>query len=164
VTGARLSTIVLDLLTTALTESLGHGGSRAPTAPESLRFQVHAFIEEHLQDRGLTIASIAAANHISVRTLHRLFVAEETTVAGWIRRRRLERCRKDLVDPTLRHLAVSTIAARWGMPESAHFSRLFRREYGVPPTEYRTFCLSSGTGGQAHGTHDHDAASARGGS
>jgi AraC-like DNA-binding protein len=32
------------------------------------------------------------------------------------------------------------VAARWGLPDSAHFSRLFRRTYGQPPAEYRRSC------------------------
>ena len=37
---------------------------------------------------------------------------------------------------------VSAVAARWGLPDSAHFSRLFRRTYGLPPAEYRQGCLA----------------------
>jgi len=43
-------------------------------------------------------------------------------------------CSSDL---RLRRLSVSTIAARWGMPNSAHFRRLFRAVHGVPPSVYR---------------------------
>jgi AraC-like DNA-binding protein len=58
-------------------------------------------------------------------------------VAGWIRQRRLERCRTDLADPLLRTMPVSAIAARRGLPDPAHFSRLFRGAYGQPPADYR---------------------------
>jgi AraC-like DNA-binding protein len=75
-----------------------------------------------------------------VRYLHRLFEAQDTTVAAWIRRRRLERCRRDLADPAFRGVPVSAVAARWGLPDPAHFSRLFRRTYGLPPAEYRGSC------------------------
>lgn len=37
---------------------------------------------------------------------------------------------------------MSAIAARWGLVDAAHFSRLFRAAYGLPPTEYR---LTAGT-------------------
>jgi AraC-like DNA-binding protein len=78
-----------------------------------------------------------AAHHVSIRYLHRLFETQQTTVADWIRRRRLDRCRRDLVDPALRDLPVNAIAARWGLLNAAHFSRTFRAAYGVPPVEYR---------------------------
>jgi len=46
--------------------------------------------------------TVAAAHYISVRYLYRLFDAQGTTVAAWIRPRRLERCRVDLADPLAR--------------------------------------------------------------
>lgn len=102
---------------------------------------MHAFIEERLGDPSLSPAAIAAAHFISLRYLHRLFEGEQTTVADWIRRRRLERCRRDLLDPALRDRPVSAVAARWGLPSAAHFSRLFRAAHGVPPAEYRRMAL-----------------------
>lgn len=58
-------------------------------------------------------------------------------MARWIRERRLERCRRDLLDPLHREVPVSAIGARWGLADPAHFSRLFRAEYGRSPTQYR---------------------------
>ncbi|MET7465478.1 helix-turn-helix domain-containing protein [Nonomuraea sp. NPDC005501] len=135
---ARLSGVVMDLLTTVIAERAEQTAalpdeSRART----LQLRVNAFIEEHLDDPGLDPATVAVAHHVSVRQLHRLFETRSTTVAAWIRHRRLERCRRELADPALRHVPVSLIAARWGLPGSAHFSRLFRQAYGMPPAEYR---------------------------
>jgi AraC-like DNA-binding protein len=59
------------------------------------------------------------------------------TVSGWIRQRRLEGCRRDLLDPTFGDRSVSAIAARWGLTDAAHFSRLSVAAYGLPPAEYR---------------------------
>jgi AraC-like DNA-binding protein len=58
-------------------------------------------------------------------------------VAGWIRQRRLERCRQDLLDPALADWSVAAIAARWGLTNAGHFSHMFRVAYGLPPAEYR---------------------------
>jgi transcriptional regulator GlxA family with amidase domain len=60
-------------------------------------------------------------------------------VAGWIRSRRLERCRRDLADPSLAAHPVAAIATRWGFASAADFSRAFRTAHGVPPAEYRRF-------------------------
>jgi hypothetical protein len=49
----------------------------------------------------------------------------------------LERCRRDLLDPSLGDVPVSAIAARWGLTNAAHFSRAFRAAYGASPVEYR---------------------------
>jgi AraC-like DNA-binding protein len=133
---ARVGGALLDLLTAALAERLGR---KAPpdTRRRALLVQIQAFIDAHLGDPGLTPSRVAAAQYISVRYLHKLFEAEETTVAEWIRYRRLERCRRDLLDPALSHEPVHSIAARWGLLSAAHFSRIFRAAYGVPPAAYR---------------------------
>jgi len=107
--------------------------------------RIHAFIEQHLGDCDLAPGPVAAAHYISVRYLYRLFEAQGTTVAAWIRHRRLERCRADLTDPALGSAPVGAVAARWGLPDSAHFNRLFKRTYGLPPAEYRRAFLTPGS-------------------
>ena len=135
---ARLCTVMMDLLTTAVAERAGQTASlQIELRERTLLVRIHAFIEQHLGEADLSPGVVAAAHHVSVRYLHRLFEAQETTVAAWIRRRRLERCRRDLADPALGAVPVAALAARWGLPDSAHFSRLFRRTYGLPPAEYR---------------------------
>ena len=142
---ARLSTVVMNLLTTAVAEHADRTESLpAESREQALMLRIHAFIEQHLGDADLAPGPVAAAHYISVRYLYRLFEAHGTTVAAWIRHRRLERCRADLADPALRAAPVSAVAARWGLPDSAHFSRLFRRTYGLPPAEYRRSCLTPG--------------------
>ncbi|MEW9548851.1 helix-turn-helix domain-containing protein [Nonomuraea sp. NPDC050783] len=137
---ARLSAVVTDLVGAAVAERL----ELTRTLPEDSRrrtllLRVHSFIEEHLGDAELDPATIAAAHHVSVRYLHRLFESEQTTVAAWIRQRRLERCRAELAKGGTE--PVGAIASRYGLPDSAHFSRLFRRAYGMPPAEYRRAAL-----------------------
>ncbi len=135
---ARLSTVMTDLVSAALAERLDEPDVVAADSQERLLvLRVRAFIEQNLGDLRLDPPTVAAAHHLSVRHLHRLFEHEHTTVAAWIRDRRLERCRADLIDPALRDRPVSAVAARWGLTDPAHFSRLFRRTYGVSPTEHR---------------------------
>lgn len=132
---ARLAGVVTDLIVTTVAERAGQPGGDAQA--RTVMVAIHAFIEANLGDPGLDPATVAAANHVSLRQLHRLFAAEQTGVAAWIRHRRLERIRRDLSDPVHYATSVSTIAARWGLVDSAHFSRLFSRTYGTPPMEYR---------------------------
>ncbi|HEX5946926.1 MAG TPA: helix-turn-helix domain-containing protein [Acidimicrobiales bacterium] len=139
----RLSTVMTDLVSAALAERLDEPDVVASESQERLlALRVHAFIEQNLSDLQLDPAAVATAHHLSVRHLHRLFEPEHTTVAAWIRHRRLERCRADLADPALRDRPVSAVAARWGLTDAAHFSRLFRRTYGLSPTEHRRAHLS----------------------
>jgi AraC-like DNA-binding protein len=78
---------------------------------------------------------------MSLRVLHVLFEDTGESVAGLIRRERLARCWCDLERPS--GGAVTEIAFRWGFKDSAHFSRAFKREFGISPTEVRR---SAGTG------------------
>ncbi|MFF4650039.1 helix-turn-helix domain-containing protein [Streptomyces sp. NPDC001380] len=146
----RLGTVSLDLLAAVLARHLRTGPARDPGCRERvLRLRVHAFIEEHLGDPGLTPAAVAAAHNVSLRLLHRLFQHEELGVAAWIRARRLERCRRDLADPLLRDLPVHAVARRWGFTDAAHFSRTFRAACGMTPTDYRELARSAGAPGPA---------------
>ncbi|MFF5586003.1 helix-turn-helix transcriptional regulator [Streptomyces hygroscopicus] len=86
---------------------------------------------------------MAAAHHISVGHLHRLFRARDTTVSAWIRQQRLDRVRRDLSDPGLRTVPLHELAARWGFAHPAGFTRAFRATYGMPPSEYRHLALVS---------------------
>ncbi|WP_326672682.1 helix-turn-helix domain-containing protein [Streptomyces canus] len=65
------------------------------------------------------------------------FCPRGTTVSEWIRHRRLERCRRDLLDPRLAELPVHAVGARWGFRCAADFSRAFKTAYGTPPGDYR---------------------------
>lgn len=135
---ARVATLTLDVLTTALATALDRESVLPPdTRRRALLAGIHAFIDRNLGDPGLTPATIAAARHISVRYLHKLFQQDGKTVGGWVRAQRLERCRRDLADPRLAARPVHAIAHRWGFRNPAHFSQAFRRAYGVSAGEYR---------------------------
>jgi AraC-like DNA-binding protein len=135
---ARLSAAALEVLATRLAHELD---IRDWGTPESRRHAllttVQAFIQQHLGDPGLSPAVIAAAHHMSLRSLQQLFHDEGLTVGDWIRRRRLESCRRDLSDPALATRPVAAIAARWGFSSASDFSRVFRAVHGLPPAEYR---------------------------
>jgi AraC-like DNA-binding protein len=139
---ARLSTAALEVLATRLARELDACGWVTPEARRhALLTTVQAFIQQHLGDSELSPAMIAAAHHISLRSLHQLFHDEGLTVAGWIRRRRLECCRRDLSDPGLASRPIAAIARSWGFSGAADFSRAFRAAHGLPPSEYRRSAL-----------------------
>lgn len=136
----RLSVAALEVLATRLARELDVPDWGTPEARRhALLTTVQAYIQQHLDDPRLSPATVAAAHHISLRSLHQLFHDEGLTVAGWIRRRRLECCRRDLADPALAARPVAAIAARWGFSSASDFSRAFRAVHGLPPAEYRRF-------------------------
>ncbi|WP_336662860.1 helix-turn-helix domain-containing protein [Leucobacter sp. USHLN154] len=133
---AKLAHTSLDLMGTLFSSILD--ADPAQRDPHQLLLQkITAYIESHLGDTALSPSIIAAAHYISTRHLHSLFREADTTVSTWIRERRLERCRADLLDPVLQDRTVSTIAARWGFTDAAHFSRVFKAAFNASPSELR---------------------------
>jgi AraC family transcriptional regulator, positive regulator of tynA and feaB len=100
--------------------------------------RIDHFIDEHLAEPTLDPAEIAFAARVSVRHLHRLFVTKGRTVAESIRERRLERCRTDLADHRLYGKSITEIAFDWGFSDSAHFSRCFKKQFGISPRAFRS--------------------------
>ncbi|MFI5841424.1 helix-turn-helix domain-containing protein [Catenuloplanes sp. NPDC051500] len=120
----RSAAAVIELIAVALEARLG---DERPAPDERLRNRIAGYIEARLADSDLSPLSIAAAHHISVRRLHKLFEDQPLTVAALIRSRRLERCRAELSGSG--H-TVTAVAARWGFPDPTHFSKLFKATYG----------------------------------
>ncbi|WP_280242174.1 helix-turn-helix domain-containing protein [Nocardia abscessus] len=133
-----LASVTLELLAATLAVPLQAHDKLTPQARRrALRTQIHEFIDHHLDDPALTPRQIALAHHISLRTLQKLFTDADTTPAAWIRRRRLQRCHRDLIDARLASHPIHAIARRWGFSDAAHFSRLFHRTYGRTPSDHR---------------------------
>ncbi|GII76764.1 AraC family transcriptional regulator [Sphaerisporangium rufum] len=139
--GPRLGTVLLDLFGAFLAH---HLDAETAIPPESRRrtlyLEIQSFIRRHLGDPRLTLRDVAAAHHISIRQLHRLFqehAEDGETVAGWIRRQRLEHAHRDLARPELAGMPIHAIAARRGFITPAAFSRAFRAAYGLSPRDHR---------------------------
>jgi AraC-like DNA-binding protein len=129
---SRCTSILLELLGAALAEAPASSISGA-----ALRLSVLDWIGRHLGDEDLGPATIAAANGLSVRYLHRLFQGSGVSVSGYVRSLRLRRIREDLANPIHQHHTIAAIGARWGIPDAAHLCRLFRAEFMVTPSEAR---------------------------
>jgi AraC-like DNA-binding protein len=138
--GPRLGTVTVDLVSAFFAHALdAEAALPAETRYEVLGRRIRTFIEQHLPDPELTPGTVAAAHHISLSHLHRVFgeQAPGETVAAWIRTQRLERIRADLADPALHDRSIHALATRWGMPRASHFTRAFRSAYGIAPRDYR---------------------------
>jgi AraC-like DNA-binding protein len=134
--GARLAHSAVDLLSTMVATELDLAHAGADPHHELMR-RIRAHIDANLHSPELNPARIAAEHFISTRHLHGLFQEQGTTVAGWIRTRRLEHCRRDLLDPVHAGRPVAAIASRWGFVDAAHFSRVFKTAFGRAPSELR---------------------------
>lgn len=100
-------------------------------------------IEANLADPMLNPVKVASEHGVSLRYLQKLFAQSGNTFSNFVRLRRLERCRADLCSPVYANMSVTEICFRWGFNGSAHFSRAFRSQYGVPPRDFRKSSLST---------------------
>ena len=98
---------------------------------------IQNYVIGHLEDENLSPRLIARENGLSERQLHRIFQASGQTICQWIRQSRLDRCAADFRDPHKQGRTITEIAFRWGFNDAAHFSRVFRSEFGQPPRAYR---------------------------
>ncbi len=99
--------------------------------------RIMAYMELNYADCELTPKTVASANGISIRYLHRLFQQSGMAVSKWIWERRLKATREDLTDPTKMSMRVSEIAFLHGFNDPAHFSRSFRERYNISPSKLR---------------------------
>jgi AraC-like DNA-binding protein len=139
--GARVGAAVFDLITAALSARLDRPVNMSP---DTQLWRVKTYIEDRLTDPRLSPGQIAAAHHMSLRYLYKIFESERTSVGSWIRQRRLDRCRHDLTDPTLLRRPVSAVGAHWGFVDATHFARAFKARYGLPPSEFRRLSCTDG--------------------
>jgi AraC-like DNA-binding protein len=100
--------------------------------PEAMYIRAQAFIREHLRDPDLCIDQISAALGCTKRYLHMLFSERGMTVSDYIWRTRLQHCRQEL--ETHAGKTVTDVAFSWGFSSSSHFSRVFRKYFGVVPS------------------------------
>jgi AraC family transcriptional activator of tynA and feaB len=109
--------------------------SEASHASEALRHRIEGYIRDQIRDPGLSIEQIASALRCSKRYLHMAFAACDRSITDHIWATRLDGCRGDLARQSER--TISEIAFAWGFSSSAHFSRAFRKRFGVTPSAFR---------------------------
>jgi AraC family transcriptional activator of tynA and feaB len=85
-----------------------------------------------LRDPDLSIDQISAALGCTKRYLHMLFSDRGITVSDYIWRARLQNCRQELEAQSGK--TITDVAFSWGFSSSSHFSRVFRRYFGVVPS------------------------------
>src|SRR6266481_9014107 len=100
--------------------------------PAAMYVRAQFFIREHLRDPDLSIDQISAALNCTKRYLHMLFSERGTTISDYIQHARLQNCRQEL--ETQAGKTITDVAFSWGFSSSSHFSRVFRRYFGIVPS------------------------------
>ncbi len=142
--GVQLAARVAELVLTAVAHQAPATPGLSTTMP--LR-DVLDLIELRLADPELTPAALARECHLSLRSLHRLFADEPRSLSRWIRFRRLERARAELVAFPDRPIAV--VASRYHFSDATVFARAFRDEYGMSPSDFRHSGMAHSVGSLA---------------
>ena len=143
-----LSSIAFDLLALALAED--PAVSTMPPRMATMRVAwAKAQVMDSLRDPALSPQAVAERQGVSPRLLQRLFAAEGgSSLAAFILEQRLQRCRDALRHPAQTHRSITDIALSWGFNDPAHFTRVFRRRFGLAPRDWRV--APSGSRGDGH--------------
>ncbi|WP_321883338.1 AraC-like ligand-binding domain-containing protein [Paraburkholderia bannensis] len=126
----RVGIAIVDLVATAFDVEFGATACVPLGKPNALA-RIKAFILDELTDPSLDVETIASANNLSVRSLHRLFGAEGTTVMRWLWQQRLCASYKALAEGRCHR--VSDVAMQCGFTNFSHFARTFKQTFGVLP-------------------------------
>jgi AraC family transcriptional regulator, positive regulator of tynA and feaB len=100
--------------------------------PEAMYVRAQAFIREHLRDPDLRIDQVSEALGCTKRYLHMLFSERGVTVSDYMWHARLQNCRHEL--ETQAEKTITAVAFSWGFSSSSHFSRVFRKYFGIVPS------------------------------
>ncbi len=111
--------------------------ARLTSSQAAIFSRVCRSIDARLGDPQISLALIAKEERVSPRYLQKLFEAGGHSFSAYLRSRRLERCRAELVDPLYAKMSISDICFRWGFNDPAHFSRAFREQYQTSPRAFR---------------------------
>lgn len=102
--------------------------------PELVR-NVRSLIEQHLAESEYGVEQLAHDLCMERTGLYKkLTVLTDTTPVAFIRQVRLQRAASLLKDGTL---TVNEIAERTGFSSPSYFTKCFKKEYGVLPSEYK---------------------------
>lgn len=130
-------TAIVELVATALLAE-ARANTDGLTQVQSAHFRrLTAAIEARLCDPGLSMGVLAKDIGLSPRYAQRLFERHQQTFSDWLRIRRLERSRADLLDHRHADKSIADIAFRWGFRDQAYFSRSFSSAFGISPREVR---------------------------
>ncbi|GAB2893847.1 hypothetical protein GCM10027093_31670 [Paraburkholderia jirisanensis] len=123
---------LLDLIDVVIEDPSAFGRSRSS---EATLFRAKRYIERNLRNADLNAAAIASAVWTSHVHLNRLFRTDGTTLMRYVWDRRLEVAAQLISISGESRLKVHEIALRCGFSTHAHFSRVFKKRYGVSPRE-----------------------------
>jgi AraC-like DNA-binding protein len=130
---AAIERMLIDLVVDTLLDALRAAAART-AREEELASRARAYIDRHLGEE-LNVATLCRGLGISRSSLYRLFGAQGG-VLRQVQSRRLKRMEKLLSDPSEAR-SIAALAQATGFLDKSHFSRVFKKMFGVTPQEFR---------------------------
>lgn len=125
---------LLDLLEVILQAHAYLSGRRGA---EAIVYRAKAFIQHNYKDVDLDAQRVAEAVSISHKHLQRLFSSQGLTVMRYVWKVRLDHAAAMLKRSKGGALTIQEVAWQCGFASPAHFSRTFKRMYGIAPSTMR---------------------------
>lgn len=138
--GERTAELLIEGALSVLSDAIKHldtGGPARQTVTDKRLHDVLRYIETHLSDPKLSVATVAKGCGISSRYLSFLLKLQGTPFSTLIWEKRLQLARQWLLSSKPLDASVSEVAYRVGFKSPAHFSRMFKRVFRQSPSEYR---------------------------
>lgn len=98
---------------------------------------IKADIEVHLAHGGLSPGAVAKRQQISDSYIRKLFAGEDMSFSEYVLTRRLVRAHRMLTDRRWARAGIAWIAHDAGFGDLSYFNRMFKRRYGVTPSDAR---------------------------
>lgn len=114
-----------------------------PNYNDVLLRRISNYIGANLQNPQLSAIEIAQANGLSLSQLYRVFQSQRSTVGDYIRQRRLDRIKFELINPASRHLTIAALARKWGFLDTPHFNRVFKAQYKITPQQIQNQAMTN---------------------
>lgn len=135
---AHEAATITAMIQSMLSQSLKRPPSLAAALAEGCQLdRIKEWALRNIDDAGLDAARIARHFGLSRSALYRLFAQEGESPQSWLSARRLDEAHRMLSSPGMRNESVTEICFSVGFNDPSHFSRLFRKRFGICPREVR---------------------------
>ena len=129
---------MVDLIALLLRSGGEHASPMVQGGTATARLQlIQSQVSANLHDPGLNIGSVAERNHLSPKQVQRLFERTGMTFAEFVLEQRLLHARRLLGNPGGRRAKIAAAAYAAGFGDLSYFNRVFRRQFGMTPSEWR---------------------------
>jgi AraC-like DNA-binding protein len=133
VTEASIAAVVAATVSNSADRAQEVAAALGPVALDRAR----RYIDAHLGREGVSMDEVVAVTGVSRATLYRLF-APYGGLARFMWSRRLDAVRRSICNPAERR-SLNVLAQTHGFSDAAHFTRAFKTEFGVRPSDLRPF-------------------------